>query len=145
MQNKTIYTIGSSNHTPEEFIKLLKNYQIQALIDVRKFPTSKFAYFKKENLVVLLKNNEIDYYYLGKNLGGYREGGYELYLKTKDFQEGLKELMKIAQNKVTVIMCSERFPWKCHRRFIGQTLQEQTWQVIHIIDNKRHWIPKATF
>lgn len=63
--------------------------------------------------------------YLGDELGGYRKGGYEAYLLTKEFLEGLKKL--------------ERLPWRCHRRFIGNALKNSGWKVIHIIEKDRRW------
>jgi len=90
---KKIYTLGTSNRTIDEFLGILKSYQIQAVIDVRRWPTSKwFEHFKKENLETILKENNIEYLHFEK-LGGFREGGYQAYTKTKDFKEALKELM----------------------------------------------------
>jgi len=39
-----IYTLGTSNRSIEEFLAILKNYQIQTVIDVRRWPTSKWFY-----------------------------------------------------------------------------------------------------
>jgi len=43
----------------------------------------------------------------------------------------------------TAILCAERFPWKCHRRFIGVELARRGWRVVHIIDEERTWEPTA--
>jgi len=134
--SKTIWTIGSSNRRIEEFIELLKVYQIESLIDVRMFPTSRFPHFKKENLKDALKLEKINYIWMGKELGGYRRDGYEAYTETTDFDLAIKSIEKIANNKTT-LMCSERFPWKCHRRFITASLETRGWIVVHIIDKDR--------
>jgi len=137
-----IYTLGTSNRTLEEFLEILKEYKIEAIIDVRHWPTSKlFPHFKKENLERFLKENGIDYFHIEK-LGGYREGGYENYMKSEDFKEGLEELIKIAENKKTAIICAEKFPWKCHRSFISQELEKKKFKIIHIIEKDRIWEPK---
>lgn len=70
-----IYSLGSSLRSPEDFIGLLHCYRIEMLADVRRFPTSRLGYFKKEQLVELLQANTIRYCYLGEELGGYRKGG----------------------------------------------------------------------
>jgi uncharacterized protein (DUF488 family) len=35
-----IYTIGHGNRNIEEFIKILKYYDIELVVDVRRFPTT---------------------------------------------------------------------------------------------------------
>jgi uncharacterized protein (DUF488 family) len=75
-------------------------------------------------------------------LGGFRKGGYERYTMTEEFNKGLKELEVYALDKDTVFMCAERFPWKCHRRYISRELESKGWKVIHIIDKDKTWIPK---
>ncbi len=134
MASNLIYTIGTSNRTISEFIGILRHYKIKVLIDVRRFPTSRFEHFKRENLEDLLKKANIDYLYLGKELGGYRARGYENYIKTEEFKKGLEFLKDLAKKKICAIMCSERFPWRCHRRFITLELRSYDWEVINIID-----------
>ncbi|MEW6189892.1 MAG: DUF488 domain-containing protein [Actinomycetota bacterium] len=143
MYKKRIYTIGSSTRGSDEFIELLEYYGIQTLVDVRRFPTSKLEHFKRENLAHILSEAGIGYVYLGEELGGYRSGGYEAHTLSQQFREGIKSLEGVATRAKTVVMCSERLPWKCHRRFIGRELQRREWEVIHIIDEKRQWISRG--
>jgi uncharacterized protein (DUF488 family) len=134
--------LGTSNRSLKEFLEILKEYKIETVVDVRHFPTSRlFPHFKKEILEKFLKEKKIDYYHLEK-LGGYREGGYENYMKTKDFREGLEKLAEIAKIKRTAIICAERFPWKCHRVFISQELEKRNFKIIHIIEKEKIWEPK---
>lgn len=139
---RTIFTLGSSTRSAQEFLDLLAHYQIEAIVDVRRFPTSRFEHFIKEKLSPLLGEEGIAYLYLGEELGGYRRGGYEVYMKSEEFEAGLARLQEVAQGKRAAIMCSERLPWKCHRRHIGRALQERGWEVHHLIDLERVWIPK---
>lgn len=139
---QTIYTLGTSTHSESEFIHLLKGSEIQIVVDVRRFPTSRFEYFKRETLTHLLRRAEIDYLYLGGKLGGYREGGYRTFIASAEFKQGLAELEKVATQKRAAIICAERLPWRCHRRFIAGKLEERGWQVNHIIDEKRTWEAK---
>ncbi len=121
------------------FLRLIKNKNIDVVVDVRRFPTSRFEDFKKERLTQILMKNGIDYFHFGNELGGYRKGGYENYMKTKKFEEGFKKLLSMVSNKNVCIICAETFPWKCHRRFIAQKLIEHGYEVIHLIDEKRTW------
>jgi uncharacterized protein (DUF488 family) len=139
---KLIYTIGSSTRKIEDFIALLRKFKIQALVDVRRFPQSRFNHFTQNNLSLELENCGIRYFYLGDTLGGFRKRGYEDHTQTQDFACGIEELKKIATQFVTAFMCAERFPWRCHRRFIAKNLEEDGWRVIHILDEERTWEPK---
>jgi uncharacterized protein (DUF488 family) len=139
-----IFSLGTSNHTLEEFVRLLQTYGIEGVADVRSFPTSKFPHFKKEALENSLKEEGFGYFYLGKELGGYRKGGYEAYTQTDDYLRGIKLLEGLASRSRTAFFCAERLPWRCHRRFIGQSLQRRGWKVAHIIDEKRVWEDKIS-
>ena len=139
---KIIYTIGTSNREAEEFIRLLKAFKIEVTADIRRFPTSKFAYFKRENLESALGEKKIEYVYLGRELGGYRKGGYPEHMKTELFQKGLNRLITLAESKRLVLVCSERLPWKCHRRYVGRQLEKKGFRVIHIIEKDRSWEEK---
>ncbi|HDM66974.1 MAG TPA: DUF488 domain-containing protein, partial [Thermoplasmatales archaeon] len=118
----------------EEFIGLLKEFNIDIVVDVRRFPTSRFEQFRKENLKLLVEEKGIKYIYLGDILGGYREGGYKKYVETKDFQRGLREIEVLSSRGKIVLLCCEKFPWRCHRWFISNELTKLGYQVIHIID-----------
>ncbi|MEM0057516.1 MAG: DUF488 domain-containing protein [Candidatus Bathyarchaeia archaeon] len=133
MEKTTIWTIGHSNRSINTFLELLKEHKIQVLVDVRSFPTSKSEHFKRENMEKWLPENGIEYLWLGKELGGYRKGGYEKHMQTKIFREGVKNLLEIAAQKRTCIMCMEVNPKYCHRRFIAAHLERKGVKVIHII------------
>ena len=48
--------------------------------------------------------------------------GYADYMQTFEFMNSLEQLITIAREKVTVIMCAEAVPWRCHRSLIGDAL-----------------------
>jgi len=108
---------------------------------VRSFPQSRFEHFNRENLAKLLNEVAIDYVYLGKELGGFRKGGYQSYTQTDAYHAGIRRLEEIANKAGTAFMCAERFAWKCHRRFIASTLEQRGWNVLHIIEKDRVWNP----
>ncbi len=145
MPKSTIYTLGTSTHTKEEFLELLNSYHIETVVDVRSFPQSRFEHFKKENLERILSERGFNYFYLGKELGGFRKGGYLSYTKSLPYQEGISHLEQIGRESITAFICAERFPWKCHRRFIASTLEEKGWKVVHIIEKDRVWRSKKLY
>ena len=133
-----VYTIGHSNRSIGEFINILSKFGIEQVVDVRRFPTSKkFPYFNMENLKETLKKNGIHYIYLGNELGGFRSGGYEEYMKTVDYRKGVKKLLQLCKLRTTAIMCSEKLWFKCHRRFIAKSLLRKNVEIIHIIDDEK--------
>jgi uncharacterized protein (DUF488 family) len=143
MKAPIIYTLGTSTRSEQEFVELLKHYHIETAVDVRSFPQSRFEHFNRENLTRMLEGEGFGYVYLGKELGGFRKGGYLAYTKTAPFQEGISNLEEIGREGVTAFFCAERFPWKCHRRFIASSLEERGWKVEHIIEKGRVWRPRA--
>lgn len=138
---KRIYTLGTSRRSEEDFIEILLFYDIKTVIDVRRFPTSKIAIFKKDYLESLLSKEGISYFFLGNELGGFRKGGYEAYSNTDEFKKGIDKIEEIVNNSA-VIICAERFPWKCHRRWIARELRKRGWKIEHIIDKGKVWVPE---
>jgi uncharacterized protein (DUF488 family) len=142
MEAPLIYTLGTSTRSEGEFIELLRQYRVKTVVDVRSFPQSRFEHFKRENLERILEGQGIGYLYLGKELGGFRKGGYLAYAKTVLYQEGISRLEKIGRQEITAFFCAERFPWRCHRRFIAASLEARGWKVEHILEKGRVWRPK---
>ena len=138
---KRIYSIGTSNRSLDEFISLLRTYGIETVVDVRSFPTSRFEHFKRDRLERVLRGFGFCYIYLGTELGGYRRGGYEKYMANPDYREGLSKLTVIGSSSMAAFLCAERLPWRCHRRWIGESLMIEGWEVIHIVDERRTWVP----
>ncbi|MEM5801920.1 MAG: DUF488 domain-containing protein [Candidatus Aenigmatarchaeota archaeon] len=132
-----IFTIGHSTRSFGEFLKILKHFKIDLLIDVRKFPSSKkFPWFNKENLEIELRRNKIDYLHYPE-LGGFRKEGYEAFTKTSEFADAIKKLMEIIDYKNVVITCAELLFFRCHRRYIAEALTALGYKVIHIYDENK--------
>ncbi len=134
--------MGTSNRTIEEFLLICKRFKLRAVVDVRRFPVSKFDHFRKDNFASNLQRRGIRYFYLGDILGGFREKGYKEYTHTSEFAKGIAQLKEIASKFTTAFVCAERFPWRCHRRFIALKLKQEGWRIIHILDEERTWEPK---
>jgi uncharacterized protein (DUF488 family) len=134
---KLVYTVGHSNRGLLEFISLLKRYGVAVVVDVRRFPTSRrFPWFKIHSLSEALPVNGIGYVWLGRLLGGFRPGGYEEYMKTREFKAGIEMLVDVieAARGPAAVMCRERLWFKCHRRYISDVLASMGYTVVHIID-----------
>jgi uncharacterized protein (DUF488 family) len=139
---KVIYTIGTSNRTLEDFLLLCKEFRLQAVVDVRRFPVSRFDHFKKDNLTSHLQKRGMKYFYLGSVLGGFREKGYEEHSRTTEFTGAIERLGEIASGLTTAFMCAEKLPWRCHRNIIAAKLRRNGWRVIHILDKEKTWEPE---
>jgi uncharacterized protein (DUF488 family) len=137
-----VYTIGTSTRTIREFVSLCLRFNLQAVIDVRRYPFSRLKHFKKAEFSLELKRNGIDYFYLGYLLGGFRDKGYQDHMKSAEFEKGIDRLKQIASERTTAFVCAEKLPWKCHRRFITSRLKQDRWRVIDILEQEQTWEPQ---
>lgn len=126
----TIYTIGYGGRIWEDFIRVLKRYGIGIIIDVRRFPTSKYEDYKKEIMEKRLAEEGIEYVHI-ESLGGYR-GEYVKHMMTNEWKEGYYLLKKISLEKTAAIMCKEKNVILCHRKYISSKLLSDGWDVKHI-------------
>ncbi len=126
-----VYTIGYEGKEFDEFLKLLDEYGVKRVVDVRSYPSSKRSEFDKKNLKDELFKASIKYRHLSQ-LGGLRDKDYEEIMKEEGWREDFEQLKELAKEKKTVILCLESNPMKCHRRFISEELEEEGWEVIHI-------------
>lgn len=147
-----IWTIGHSNKNFEDFLNLLKEYEIELLADVRSLPGSKkFPWFNKEYFEENLPAEGIEYILI-RELGGRRKvnkdshnmawespqfRAYADYMDTPQFNDGINILTSAAKNKRTAYMCSEVLWWRCHRSLISDYLKLQGWEVIHIMSKNK--------
>lgn len=147
-QNKDIWTIGHSTRTLDEFIAMLKSFQIELVADIRSFPGSKrYPHFNKEALEISLPENKIKYTHL-RELGGRRKvrpdsintgwrvaafRGYADYMETDAFKTAIIVLEVIASKERTAYMCSEAVWWRCHRSLVSDYFKFNGWTVMHIM------------
>lgn len=146
----TIYTIGHSTRTINEFIELLKLQNIEQLVDIRTIPKSRHnPQFMQDNLSKSLSLAGIKYAYL-KELGGLRPAtklsenkgwhnrsfrNYADYMQTEQFTDGINKLIKLADDGTTAIACAEAVPWRCHRSLVGDALVVRKIDVVDIISS----------
>ena len=144
----TLFTIGHSTHSEEEFIALLRAHGVTQVVDVRSIPKSRHCpQFNTEAMPEWLGQAGISYAHL-KALGGRRYSrkgsphtgwrnasfrGYADYMGTADFAAGLETLTAMARERPTAIMCAEAVPWRCHRSMIADAMIVRGWDVREIM------------
>ena len=148
----TVWTVGHSTRSGEEFGEILSAHEIQVLVDVRSFPGSRrYPQFNRSALSESLTKLGIEYKHEPR-LGGRRTPradsqntawrnssfrGYADYMETNQFKAGVEELLKVAANARTAVMCAEAVWWRCHRSLIADYLKAAGHTVIHILDQKK--------
>ena len=137
-------SIGHSKHPIERFVQLLKRHGVEALIDVRSVPYSRFSpQFSIHALRTSVVAAGCEYVFLGKELGGRPEGrefyddeGHVLYgrrAEVPEFLAGIERLAAEAGRRRVAMMCSEEDPETCHRRLlVGRALERRGIVVDHI-------------
>ncbi len=154
MVNKviTIWTVGHSTRSLEDFKNILGSQGIQTLVDVRSFPGSRrYPHFSKANLAQALQSFQIIYVHQSE-LGGRRKQvphskntalrnssfrAYADHMESDQFKTGIDELIQHASTSRTAIMCAEALWWRCHRSLIADYLTWSGVTVLHILDENR--------
>ena len=148
----SVFTIGHSNRTLEEFVDLLRAHGIERVIDVRTIPRSHHnPQFNRESLSASLRGRKIRYVHL-KKLGGLRRPapdsinlgwrnasfrGYADYMQTPEFATALERAKRLATTHRAALMCAEAVPWRCHRLLIADALLVRGVTVRHIVSRSR--------
>jgi uncharacterized protein (DUF488 family) len=124
----------------------LRENSIERLADIRRYPGSRrYPHFSREALARSLGDIGIEYVHVPE-LGGRREPrpdspntawrnaqfrAYADHMGTDEFRVAVDAL--IANPKITVVMCAEAVPWKCHRHILSDDLLRRGVDVIHIL------------
>lgn len=143
-QQPELFSIGHSSQPLESFLRLLKDFDIEIVADVRTAPYSRFnPQFNRRDFEFGLKEHGLGYVFLGRELGGRPEGeefydpdGHVLYgrmAEMTEFKVGLERLLDGAAKYRVAMMCSEEDPAECHRfLLITRVLYDQGIRVDHI-------------
>ncbi len=125
---KELFTIGHSNHPIDYFVDLLLAHRLSMIADVRSSPYSKYSpHFNKDALESTLRNVNIDYMFLGRELGAqrsehdcyiYGQAKYDRIAKLSSFRRGLEIVLQGVELHRIAIMCSESDPIACHRTIL---------------------------
>ena len=145
--SKTLFTIAYSGRSVDDFIALLEEHKITALCDVRSVPySSRNPKFDREPFKKVLKSHNIEYVFLGEELGArprdpscYVDGKavYQKIAATTLFKSGLERIeFGMRKGYVLALMCAERDPMACHRSIlICRNLRDWLIDIRHIIDH----------
>ena len=143
-----LFTIGYSGRTIDNFITLLDQHKITALCDVRSQPySSRNPQFNRELLKKAVKSHNIEYVFLGEELGARPKDsscyvdGKAIYQKISDsilFKTGLERIkIGMQKNYVLALMCAEKDPMTCHRSIlICRNLRGMGIDIWHIIEKE---------
>lgn len=123
-----LFSIGHSNHTQQDFIRLLTSNEIEAVADVRSYPYSRRnPQFSRDNLCASLGPRGIRYVFLGRELGARREdpecyvdgrASYELIAQAELFQRGLERVCDGLTRYRVALLCAEHDPIIWHRMIL---------------------------
>ncbi|HET9812952.1 MAG TPA: DUF488 domain-containing protein [Sphingomicrobium sp.] len=126
-----IFTIGYESTTVPEFLAALKQAAVERVIDVRAVPNSRRPGFSKTPLRNALAEEGIDYVHL-RALGtpadgraAARAGRHEdlkrIYAGQLELPEAMAEaaqMVALAGEKPSALLCYEREPAGCHRTLL---------------------------
>lgn len=148
MDPVTVFTVGHSTRSLEEFLGLLRAHGVERVVDVRTVPRSRrHPHFAREALVESLPAAGIGYEWQPA-LGGLRRPrpdspngawrndsfrGFADHMQTAGFAAAVDELLALAQGDDLAIMCSEAVPWRCHRSLVGDALLVRGAKVLDIM------------
>lgn len=147
----TVWTVGHSTRSIEEFVAVLVAQGIELVADVRRFPGSRrLPQFAAPALEEALAAHGIGYRWLAPLGGrrrpdatsvnlGWRHPAFRAYadhVATEEFAAGLFDLLMVARGLRTAVMCAEVLWWRCHRRLIADVLLSLEVPVVHIRDER---------
>lgn len=124
---------------------MLNQYRIEVVADVRSSPYSRYnPHFNHNVLHRMLEDVGIEYKFFGSELGGrprdrscYDDHGrvqFGRLASTDHFDDGIRDIMRAADDSRVALMCSEKEPLNCHRTLlIAKALEERGVSVAHIL------------
>ena len=144
MTAKRIFTIGYEGATQPELIAALEEAGVERVIDVRAVPLSRKPGFSKNVLAAGLKEAGIDHVHL-KALGtppagreAARKGRleemkriYAVQLETPEAAAETAQMIAMAEQAPSVLLCFERNPAQCHRTPLRETAMAD-WEVVDL-------------
>jgi uncharacterized protein (DUF488 family) len=139
-----IFTIGYEATTVAEFIAALTSAKVERVIDVRALPLSRRPGFSKSPLRAALAEAGIEYLHL-KALGtpsegrtaaraGRHEDMARIYAGQLQLPEAIAEgaqMLELAREKPSALLCMEREPAHCHRTLLLEAVAPEA-EVVHL-------------
>lgn len=127
-QQTNFYTIGYGGlSTVADLQQIVEQTGITKIIDVRSKPNTR-RFSRK-----LLQQTFGDMYSSRIDMGGleFEVSQYDTWLRQA--AGGLSDLQELAKNGKVLVMCAEKNPDTCHRKyFVGKWLEERGYRVKHL-------------
>lgn len=133
-----VFTIGYEATTMADFLAALTGAGVERVIDVRALPLSRRPGFSKTSLAASLAEAGIDYVHL-KALGTPKRGRdaakkgdvatleavYADQLELPEAQAQAAQMLALAAEKPSALLCFERDPRHCHRTLLLEAEAER--------------------
>ena len=130
-----LWTLGHGTASEVDLAALLKQHDIQTVVDVRKIPKSRtHPHVWSDKMAKWVPALSGAAYEWDPIFGGFRKSlpdspnvalrnaafrAYADYMQTPQFLEAFNGLMQRAAEERVAIMCSESVWWRCHRRLMS--------------------------
>ena len=132
---REVWTVGHSDRSAEGLTALLRARAIERVVDVRAHPWSRrHPWHGRAEMERSLEAAGIAYTWLGAQLGGMRPEGYPAHQRSEEYSTALAELIELARGATVAVLCAERDPSHCHRRFLADDLSREGFTVRHLLD-----------
>ena len=136
-----IFTIGHASFPHDVFFSALTPHNIQGVIDVRSYPSSKRnPQFNRDAISQACADRGLDYAWIS-TLGGKMGGGIEQMLATPQGEAAIQQLVAqyCQEGQLYVMMCAESDYQRCHRSVIASEVVRRGVKVVHLDAGKPGW------
>lgn len=150
----TLWTIGHGEKETAVLTALLAEAGVELLVDVRRYPASRrHPNFNRGSLEADLPAHGIRYQWWGESLGGRRRPlpsgsrhpawrdpafrGYADYMDRAEFRSSFSQLLAVAGEAPSAVMCAETLWWRCHRRLLSDAAELAGTPVVHLMTASR--------
>ena len=144
MTEQRIFTIGYEGATMGDFLAALRSAGVERVIDVRALPLSRRPGFSKSPLKAALEEAGIDYVHL-KALGTPAAGRAaararrhaeleRIYASQLELPEAIAQgaqMIALAHEKPSALLCFEREPEQCHRTLLLKAVATRA-EAVHL-------------
>ncbi|MGL4990125.1 MAG: DUF488 family protein [Sarcina sp.] len=141
-----VFAIGHSNYPFEKLIKMLKEHNVNCVVDIRETPYSRYnVQYNKEVFELRLKQEGFIYIYMGVGFGAKRQSkesylnkvyaDFELVKEEKSFIESVQRVKNgIKKGYKIALLGAMQEQIRCHRSIlIGRVLYSQGIDVKYIL------------
>lgn len=140
MTHMTVYTIGFTKKSAEEFFSLLRENGVRTLLDIRLNNTNQLAGFTKKQDLDYFTKSLLGIPYVhdprfapeAQTISGYRNGKGTYAAFRKEFLHTMEErkILEVIRKEYSgsldhiCLLCSEKDPDTCHRKIVAGLMKE---------------------